>query len=169
MSFQFVIDNSTELSVSKGPIVSTTLTRNGIAKSVSRGGSRWVFQATLPDGPSWESYRPFITQIEKLNRFTEQTVQFNNPGHSWFSRYLGDEPNPNITIEVTGINDVVNIVSGVTITSGFVFKAGDLIDIQDRVYAVVNDVAWNQNEITLHRPILGGTKLGNQLLKVGPN
>jgi hypothetical protein len=170
MSFQFVIDNAASLSVNRRPVISSTFTRNGTAKNVSRGGAAWVFEVTLPDGPSWEEYRPFISLIEKLDQFTEDTIKFNNPGLSWFSKYQGDETNPQIQVNGSSATDTVNIVSGVTITSGFIFRAGDLIQIGNRVYTVAQDTPWNATQIKLHRPVVDEpASAGTKLLKVGPN
>lgn len=170
MSFQFIIDNAASVSFNRRPVISSTFTRNGIVKNVSRGGAAWVFEVRLPDGPSWEEYRAFVTKAEKLDQFTEDTIKFDNPGLSWMFKYQGDQPNPAITVNGTSINDTVNITGGVTITSGFVFRSGDIIQIGNRVYTVVNDVAWNQTQIKLHRQVLDepGSQ-GTQLLKVGPN
>jgi hypothetical protein len=170
MSFQFVIDNASSISINRRPVISSTLTRNGTVKNVSRGGAAWVFDVTLPSGPSWEQYRPFISLIEKLDQFTPDIIKLNNPGHTWLSKYQGNEPNPAIVVNGTTTSDTVSIVSGVTISSGFIFKAGDFIQIGNRVYTVAQDVAWNQSQIKLHRPVLDEpASRGNQLLKVGPN
>lgn len=171
MSFQFVIDNAAEISIDRKPVVSTTLTRNSIPKTVSRGGSTWRFEVLLPTGPRWSDYRSFISNIEKLDRYTVSTFKINNPGQSWLSEYQGDQPNPTITVNVpVNGTDTVTITGGVTITSGFVFRAGDFIQLGTigRVYTVAEDVEWNQTVIKLHRPLINEVT-GTRTLIVGSN
>lgn len=171
MSFQFVIDNAAQISINRKPIVSTTFSRDNTPRTVSRGGYTWTFEVTMPDGPSWEDYRPLITKIEKLDRFTIDTIRLNNPGHSWLSQYQGDQPNPNLTVNVPSIaTSSVIITSGVTITSGFIFRAGDFIQLgaNERVYTVADDVAWNQTTVPLHRPLINQLA-GNTTAIIGPN
>lgn len=158
MSFQFVFDNAAQLRINRRPIVGQTITRSNVVRSAARGTAVWQFEVTLPTGPRWSDYRSAITLIESLNQTVIDTVSISNPGHSWLIGYQGDLANPNL-VQVnsnTGVGDTVEIVSTPTITSGFIFKSGDVIQLgaTGKCYTVVNDVAWNQTVIKLHRPKL---------------
>ena len=93
--------------------------------------------------------------MEALDRVTIGQVQISNPNQSWLSGYQGNQS------VVTGITvshssgNTVTITGGVTITSGYIFRSGDFIQLgtSGGVYSVVSDVAWNETTVTLHRPV----------------
>lgn len=173
MSFQFVIDNAAAMSVNRRAITGQTITRSSVVRSVTRGTSMWRFEVDLPSGPRWSDYRADITRIEKLDLVTNSTIKFNNPGLSWFIQYQGDLANPDL-VEVDPFArfaaDEVLITSSPTLTSGFLFRSGDVIQLgsQGKCYVVVNDVAHNQTVIKLHRPKLNELP-GTKVLRVGGN
>lgn len=170
MSFQFVIDNAENISVSRRPVVAQTVSRGSIVRSVSRGNNLWRFEVKLPDGPRWTDYRKAITLVEKLDRLEVDNIQFNNPGLSWLFGYQGDLTNTSaITVNVTGTGNTVTITGGATLASGFRFRAGDIIQLGTggKCYTVASDVAFNNNTITLHRPLIDETP-GTKTLLVGP-
>jgi hypothetical protein len=160
MSFQNLIEYATAIGIERKPIVAQSVSRDGTVKSVSRGGARWRFSVTLPNGSAYEQEtRQMIAALEGLDRFTEDDIQFNNTGHNWIVGYQGDQADPS-TVQVTlsGTNTTIfNIAGGVSISSGYLFKAGDYIQATDgvntgKVYNVAEDVAWNATQIKLHRP-----------------
>lgn len=168
MSFQFVIDNAAEISITRRPVIGQTLTRSNVVRSVVRDNSIWRFDVTLPDGPRWTDYRSAISLIEQLDRTTVDTISFSNPGHDWFIQYQGDLANPNL-IEVNvnlSEGNSVNIVSTPAITSGFLFRAGDIIQL-DKCYTVRADVPFNATSIPLHRSLLNEPS-GTRTISVGP-
>lgn len=172
MSFQFVIDNAATLSVNRKAIVGQTITRSSVVRSVSRGTSVWRFTVELPAGPRWTDYRAAISLIEKQDLIETDVIKFNNPGLDWFIKYQGDLTNPNtVQIDTQGTNspDEVIITSSESISSGFLFRSGDIIQLgsEGKCYTVVNDVAHNQTVIKLHRPLLNETP-GLKTLRVGP-
>jgi len=167
-AFQTVFDRAETISINKRKKVSQTVSRDGVVKSTSIGGQIWEFEVKLPDGPSWQEYRPLIERMEALDRVTAGTVQINNPGQSWLLKYQGDLPNvSNITVSFTSGN-TLTIVSGATLASGWRFRSGDIIQLgsNGHVYTVVSDVAHNNNTITVHRPIRDIA--ANYILRVGP-
>jgi hypothetical protein len=173
MSFQFVIDNAETMGVSRRPVVASTLTRSGLVRTVSRGNSLWRFTVRLPDGPRWTDYRPYITAIEKSDRFVAEDIQFNNSGYDWMFAYQGDFANISGTVTVTipsPRTNTVTIASAPTLASGYRFRKGDLIQLTypGPVYVITEDVAYNQNTITLHRPILDPTS-GVVTARIGEN
>lgn len=172
MSFQFVIDNAAELSVNRKPIVGQTISRGSVVRSVTRGTAVWQFDVRLPNGPRWSDYRPAITAIETLNQIESDTIKFNNPGLDWFAGYRGNNSNPNaieVEIENSQFTNRINIVSAPTQTEGFIFRIGDVIQLgsEGRCYTVTKDVAFNQTEIELHRPLIN-EPIGIKTLRVGP-
>lgn len=154
MSFQYVIDNATQLSISKKQRVSQTVSRSGVVKTTSLGGQVYEFRVRLPSGPRWSDNRNLIEQAEALDRTTVDTISINNPGQDYIIGYQGDEPNPNnISVTTIGTN-LINIASGVTINSGFIFKAGDYIQLgNNSVYTVIEDVSFSKSTFLVHRPV----------------
>lgn len=167
-AFQYVIDNAESISINKKKKVSQTVSRSGVVKSISLGGQLWEFRVKLPDGPSWETYRPYIERIEALDRVAVGTIQINSPGHSWINKYQGDLTNTSaVTVAtVPGFDTSLQITGGATLASGYRFRSGDLIQLgTGSVYSVVNDVPYNSVVITVHRPIREAA--GNYTLKIG--
>lgn len=164
MSFQFVIDNAQRITMNTRKIVASTQARDGTVRAVSRGGQVWQFEVTLPNGPRYTDYRRDIAKLEALDRVNTDTFSFNNTGHSWMVAYQGDVANPDaITAEWTTGNTI--ILTGGQATSGFNFRAGDLIQLgSGGAYRVAADVAWDSNTVTLHRPLIDAA--GNATLRV---
>lgn len=152
MSFQFIIDNSSEISFNTKSLVAQTVARDGTTLTVSRGGQPWVFTVTLPDGPRWTDYRRLVAAAENLDRHTSSTVQFNNTGHDWLFAYQGDMTGTFSGTWTQGSTTLT--VTGGTGT-GYRFRAGDLIQLgTGAVYKVVADVASGSTSVTVHRPII---------------
>ena len=130
-AFQTVIDYAETISINRRKKVAQTISRNGVVKSTSLGGQVWEFEVKLPDGPSWTTFRPLVEAMEALDRVTVGTIQLNNAGQSWLSRYQGDLSSlSGIGVSYSSGN-TVSITSGATgLSSGqFRFKAGDLIQL----------------------------------------
>lgn len=155
-AFQYVIDNAESISINKKKKVSQTVSRSGIVKSISLGGQLWEFRVKLPDGPSWETYRPFIERIEALDRVSIGTIKINAAGHSWITGYQGDLTSTSgiVVATASGNDTLLNITSGASLGSGYKFRSGDLIQLgAGAVYSVVDDVPYSSNQIKVHRPI----------------
>ena len=169
MSFQFVLDNAQQASVNRRPVVSQTQTRSGIIRSVKRDLDFWTIEAQLPEGIRWSVNRQAINDMENLDRYTTEFIGFRNSGLDYFYGYQGDQPNPeNIRGTVYGINTEVILSGGITITSGFIFRKGDIFQIgtTGAVYQVTADVAWNETVVPIHRPIVRET-VGTYDLLIG--
>ena len=168
-AFQTAIDRAASISINKLKKVSQTVSRDGTVKSTSLGGQRWEFDVRMPDGIRWSELRGLIEQMEALDRVTVGTIKINHPGHSWLSQYQGNLTNTSaITVSYSSGN-TLTITGGATLASGFRFRAGDFIQLgtTGSVYTVVNDVAFNSNTITVHRPVREAA--GSYTLRVGPN
>ena len=172
MSFQLVIDSAESISVVRRPIVAQTITRSNIVRSVSRGGNVWRFDVKLPDGLRWTESRQAISLLEALDRIETDTIQFNNVGHDWIFGYQGDLTDISaITVNVpSGGGNTVTITGGATLASGYRFLAGDIIQLGStgKCYTVTEDVEFDNDIITLHRPLIDETS-GSKTLRVGPN
>ena len=153
MGLQAIFDNASSMKVTNRPFVAQSITRSGVVRTVERGNAIWRFEVELPNGAPWqEEYRSIIANYTKNDRLIPETIDFSNSGFGWMFPYLGSEPNiANVRLNV--INNAISIATGVTITSGFVFKAGDLIElIGGAVYQVTEDVAWDDTVVPVHRP-----------------
>jgi len=168
-AFQTVFDNAEQISFNRRRKVATTTSRSGVVKATSLGGQVWEFEVLLPSGPAWTDYRPLIERMEALDRVTVGQVQINKAGQEWITGYQGNLSNITaVTVSYTSGN-TLTITGGATLGSGFRFKSGDVIQLgtSGAVYSVVNDVAFNSNTITVHRPVREAA--GTYTLRVGPN
>lgn len=169
-AFQYVFNNAESISIDKKRVVGTTTTRDNTVRTVSRGGQTWKFDVRLPDGIRWSDARQYIEKMEALDRTTVGTVQINNSGYnSWLTKYQGNAANPAaVTASWTQGGTSITLTGGQA-TSGFNFRAGDLIQLKTtgRVYSVTADVAFNSNTVPVHRPIIDATSSGT--LVVGPS
>ena len=168
MSFQYVIDNATSISISKRKRVAQTVSRGGVTKATSVGGQVYEFRVQLPTGPRWSDNRRLIEMVESLDRTTLGTIQINQAAHEYIIGYQGNLTNTsNIQVSYTSGN-TLTITSGASLGSGFRFRAGDYIQLgSGSVYTVTEDVAYNDNTITVHRPVREAA--GTYTLNVGQN
>lgn len=153
-AFQYVFDNAESISINKRRVVASTVTRDNTVRAVSRGGQTWRFEVKLPDGIRWSDARPYIEQMEFLDRTTVGTVQINNAGYnSWLTNYRG---NSALTMTATYSSGNTITLTGGTADTGYNFKSGDFIQLgtSGHVYSVVNDVPYNSTTVTLNRPVL---------------
>jgi hypothetical protein len=170
MTFQTVFDNAETISINKLKKVAQTISRDGIVRSTSLGGQTWEFEVKLPDGPTWTQYRPLIEKMEALDRVTTSTVQINKASMSYINGFQGNYTNVVGTITASYTSGTtLTITAGPNIQSGFKFKSGDLIQLgsSGKVYSVVDDVPFNSNTVTVHRPIREAA--GTYTLVVGQN
>lgn len=166
-AFQTVFDQAQSISFNRKRKISQTQSRDGTIKTTSLGGQIWEFEVTLPDGPKWTEYRPLIEAMEALDRTTAGQVQINHSGLSWLSQYQGDLVNTSTVAVSFSSGNTLSITGGATLASGYRFKAGDFIQLgTGSVYTVVSDVLYNNNTITVHRPVREAA--GSYTLVIGP-
>jgi len=163
MSFQWIIDNAESIGIDRRRVVGSTQSRDGSVRAVSRGGQAWRFEVRLPDGPRWTDYRQYISQAEALDRTTSSTVQFNDTGLNWFIKYQGNSVNyTGFIATITQGSNTITLTTSPTTSSGFKFRAGDVIQLgaSGKCYTVAADVAFNSNTVTLHRPVIDSSASG---------
>ena len=166
-AFQTVFDQAQSISFNRKRKISQTQSRDGTIKTTSLGGQIWEFEVTLPDGPKWTEYRPLIEAMEALDRSTAGSVQINHSGLSWLSQYQGNLANTSTVAVSFSSGNTLSITGGATLASGYRFKAGDFIQLgTGSVYTVVSDVLYNNNTITVHRPVREAA--GSYTLVIGP-
>ena len=169
MSFQWVIDNASGITFDMRGMVGTTQTRDGVTRTVSRGGQPWRFTVLPPTGPRWEDYRRSIAEAQRLDRHTQDTIDFSSADLSWMFQYQGDLTAFNSLISsYTAGYSTANITGGVG-GSPFRFRAGDLIQLGNYVYMVVQDCPGGQTQVKLHRPLVesGSVSYASGQLKIG--
>jgi len=93
MSFQYVFNNCTSLSINRLDTVASSQTRSGVVKAVSRGTPKKTFTVRLPDGPFWEDIRTDITALEALDRHTTGDITILYSKHPWY--YGNTDPGDN--------------------------------------------------------------------------
>lgn len=156
MTFQWVIDNAESIVIDRRPVVASTQSRSGVSRTVSRGGDLWRFEVQLPAGIRWTDARQAISKYEAIGRTNESLIRINNPGHEWLYKYQGDLTNTSgVTCTIPSSGNTITINSGATLSSGYIFRAGDLIQLgtNGSVYSVAADVAAGTTTIKLNRPI----------------
>lgn len=165
MSFQWIINNAAEIQINNQPLVSSTTTRDGVTRTVSRGGQPWVFTVTLPEGPRWQDYREQIGQAQRYDRHTAQDINFAHSGLDWLFPYQGDftPPNPNGTFNgdwSTGF-DTFTMTGGTGTTNRVV--AGDFVQLtaSGHVYQVVETSGAVSTSVRVHRPIIEASGTGD--------
>ena len=168
MSYQFVIDNAESISINRRRQTASTQARDGTVRTVSRGAQVWRFDVTLPNGPRWTDYRQAISRIEALDRTTVSNISLSAVGQSWLYQYQGNIANlANIRVTIPASGNTITLTAGQA-ASGFNFRAGDFIQLRanGRVYTVAEDVPFNSNTVTLHRPIIDSAGT-SQVVQVG--
>lgn len=98
MSFQWVFDNCSSLSINNLKVVATTQTRDGTARVVVRGTPPKRFEVLLPDGPRWSDIQTDIAAIEALDRITAETIQIKYSKFPWY--YGNTNPGTNNSYQV---------------------------------------------------------------------
>jgi len=74
MSFQWILDNATSLSINRKKVVASTTSRDGTTRAVVRGDAKKVFTITLPDGPRFSDYKTNIALAEASDKYTQETI-----------------------------------------------------------------------------------------------
>ena len=171
MSFQWIIDNAESISIDRQEIVGQTITRNQTVRATSRGAGIWKFTVRLPDGIAWTDIRSNISLAEQLGRVTPASISLSTSGQSWLAQYQGNSVNSTgFAANITTGSATITLTTSPTTSSGFKFKAGDIIQFgtTGRVYTVAADVPFNSNTVTLHRAVIDNTATG-VAIRVGPN
>lgn len=155
MSFQWIIDHAETISMNRLPVVASTTARDGTTRSVSRGYAPWTFTVKVADGIPWTTIRPYISQAEFKGKTTADTINFAHSGYDWLIKYQGDFDPSQFYASWTSGQYQIEVIGG----SGaglYKFRAGDVIQLSNtgRVYTVAADCPFDQNTVTLHRPVL---------------
>jgi hypothetical protein len=74
MSFQWIIDSATSLSINRKKVVASTTARDGTTRAVNRGNAKKIFTVQLPDGPLYSDIRTNLLAAEALDKFTSATI-----------------------------------------------------------------------------------------------
>ena len=157
MSFQYIIDNASNISIGKRKKVSQTVSRSGVVKSTSLGGQVYEFRVEPANGDRWSINRRMVELVEALDRTTEDTIQINKAAHSYITGYQGNIALPNAVEVSYSSGNTLTITGGASgLTAGqYKFRAGDYIQLGSAgsVYTVSADVVHDADTITVHRPI----------------
>lgn len=170
-NFQWILDNAETISIDRAPIVGQTVTRNQTVRAVSRGAGIWKFTVQLPTGMRWPDVRADVSRMEELGRSTVASISLNDSGYSWLYGYQGNSINSTgFVATITQGSKTITLTTSPTTSSGYKFRAGDFIQLgaSGRVYTVAEDVAFNSNSVTLHRPVIESSATLVSL-KVGVN
>lgn len=84
MSFQYVVNNCTSLSINRLNTTASTQARDGTVKATSRGIPKKIFTMRLPDGPKWADVRSNVEGLENLGKNTTGTITIQFSTHPWY-------------------------------------------------------------------------------------
>lgn len=102
MSFQWIIDNCTSLSINRKKVVASTTARDGTTRTVNRGLAKKIFTVQLPDGPRYADIRTNLLATEALDKFTSATITI---PYAKFPFYYGNvQPSSNESYTVLCID-----------------------------------------------------------------
>lgn len=170
MSFQWLVDNASNLTLECRPVIASTVARSGVTRRIVRGNAVWRFIITPPETAKYSEIRKDLTNLEKdYATSAAVTLNFaNNPGLAYIFAYQGDNPNPNgnILVSFTKGSTTVNYTDAGSYT-GYVFRAGDYLRWGTKLYRVEADVPVGAGSFTVNRPILENTA-ANAAIFVGP-
>lgn len=159
MSYQWIVDNANALVINRVGIVSQTVSRDQGVRSVSRGGKIFKFKVTPSPGLLWTNpeVRAAIGAIENANRYTVVNISFNKPSLKYILGYMGNVTGAQTASVTRGATTFT--VSGGTISNGYRFRSGDIIQFaaNKTVYSVAADVPYNSSSVTVTRPIQDNT------------
>ena len=85
MAFQWVFDNAAGVSVNTREIVGQTETRNETIRAVSRGSAIRKYTVVMPAGMQWSDVNSDLDAIDVADRFTVETITFNQSYMSWMN------------------------------------------------------------------------------------
>lgn len=88
MSFQWVINNASSLSIDTKPVVAVTQTRDGTPRSVLRNSVPAKITVRLPDGPRWSDIYTDIAAAEALGRTTTDTITIPFSSFPWYYGFV---------------------------------------------------------------------------------
>lgn len=180
---QDIIDNASGITINRRKTVGVQFTRNDIPRtSLTPTRVPWRFTIEMPASLSWWDHRTLIETLDNIDRYSPQTVQFNNSCLNWMFRYQGTMTSG----QVSGITVQPNTFIGTQLTLqgltaagvGFgqvMFLPNDLIQIGANPYpfTVVNNVVADGSDtitFTVNRPnFLSSTAYNNAPITVGPN
>ena len=165
MSIQNIINDCSELVISKNRMVGTVVTRSGRIKTTTVPTAQpFQFAVTYAPGYRFENRRGMTSQLDFLSTGFSEDIDIGRTelGLSWITGYQGDYSQSELdAIDITTVTDSNQI----TLTTshnpgGYLFRAGDYI--QPNVsgyrypYEVVADVpsVLGAVTITLNRPVI---------------
>jgi len=165
---QTIIGKASAIGVSRRKVVGIQISRNEIPRtSLTPTRNPWRFTIEMPASLLYYTNRDLIEALDKLDRYSPQTITFNNTCLSWMFDYQGAMTSgmiSGLTVSTyTGNQLTLTGLTAAGVTNGTVmFKPGDLIQIGTLPHPVtsVNTVtATGANTITfeVNRPNFLGT------------
>lgn len=88
MSFQWIFDTAETISLDPLEVVGQTETRNLTIRAVSRGPTVRKYIVTMPRALQWSVVQTDIAAYVALDRFTVETITFDQSYMSWMDSVL---------------------------------------------------------------------------------
>jgi hypothetical protein len=177
---QDIINKASTISIDRRKVVGIQVTRNEIPRtSLTPTRNPWRFTIEMPPVLSWWDNRELVEYLDNLDRYSPQTVSFNNSCIQWIFRYQGvmtqSQVNGLTVQSFNGTQLTLQGLNAVGITNGTtMFLANDLLQIGANPYPFTvtstSVVATGANTVTLtvNRPNFITSVVGSGIT-VGPN
>jgi hypothetical protein len=170
MSFQAIVDIQQSMTVNNRRTVGQQVSRSGQVRVAQYLTSvPWVFTVTPHNYLYYPQVRNIIQTIDNLDRQLPQTITFASTNLSWFTAYQGDlttaQANALTLNAVPAPNSQTIVVGNLASISptGYIFKAGDFLQLGAYPYKVTADVLRGSGttvNVSLHRPVIGTPSTG---------
>lgn len=176
-ALQQLINDSTDLGMSRSRVVGSSITRSGrIVTSSAPTAQPYQFTISYAPGYRFNTLRGFVEQLMFLDRAYAEDVDIGrtNTGLAWLTEYQGDLTPAqlnNITIAQVNDDNVMRITLPAGV-SGVAFRAGDLIQPDSGGYSYPYSVVYDvpaiagDVDVILHRPFLEQLDVTNTAIDV---
>lgn len=186
MSFQTIINNATNITISNLPVTGAVLSRSQRLKTASRGPAIYMFEVSLDKIFEWSGgNRGMLQVLQTKNRTVEEEVSLSaTTGMGYIMGYAGTltstELNALSIDSYTGSTFTLDTPAGIT-AGDTIFDVGDYIQPANSryTYQVKNavfgsDIVLDQVDVEVHRNIFpdtsdGGNNIVGQGLNVANN
>lgn len=184
MSLQNIIDNATQIVISRNRLSGSTISRSGrIRSGFVAGGVPFNFTVSYQPMATYADVRGVLEEIDRLDTYNVSNIDIGgtNSGLSWVTAYQGDLNSTQIAaIDCTGTTGAMTMdldLSSITGATGtdVVLKKGDYFQPDSGYkypYTVTSDVLYGVGgtvTVNLNRPYIAqsGYTLANKGILVG--
>jgi hypothetical protein len=187
MSFQTIINNSTNITINNMPITGAVMSRSQRLKTASRGPAIYTFEVNVARAFEWSgANRGMLQVLQTKNTTVEEEIKLSaTAGMGYIMGYAGTVANSELAkfdiFSFTGSTMVIDINAATISAADTIFDVGDYIQPANSRYtyqvkqAVLgSEIVAGQFTLLLNRNVLpstsdGGVNIVGQALNVANN